>query len=129
MHQRRLAIAKHSQDEELDDEFADVGCSVTPINTDVGITFVDPFVKDDPWRGHIAKVERLAALRARIAKPIVDTRRASRAHSGCLQSSFASSRLLQIYLVVRDRCYNRLTACQNYILSHKKDHLILFTRC
>ena len=58
---RRLTIAKQSQDEELDDEFADVGCSVTPINTDVGITFVDPFVKDYPWRSHAAKVQRLAA--------------------------------------------------------------------
>ena len=77
MHHRRLAIAKESQDEELDDEFADVGCSVTPINTDVGITIFDPFVKDDPWRGQAAKVERLATLRARIPTPTVDTRRSS----------------------------------------------------
>ena len=66
-----------------DDSFAGtVPRSVMLANSDVRITLVDPFVKDDLWRGQAAKVQRLAALRDRIAKLFVDTRRALSGHSG-----------------------------------------------
>ena len=82
--QRRAAIAEQAHDIDVDDDsFADtVRRSATSANSDGRISLVDPFVKDDPWRGQAAKIKRLAAFRDRIAKPIVDTRRSSSAHSG-----------------------------------------------
>ena len=82
--QRSATITEQAHDIDVDDDsFADtVRRSATPANSDGRISLVDPFVKDDPWRGQAAKIERLAALRDRIAKPIVDTRRSSSAHSG-----------------------------------------------
>ena len=52
--------------------------------SEVSATLVDPMqqIEGDPWRSRAAKLERLTALRARISAPIVDTRRASSAHSG-----------------------------------------------
>ena len=48
------------------------------------VTLLDPMqqIECDPWLGHATKVERLKALRARIAAPIADTRRGTTAHSG-----------------------------------------------
>ena len=74
-----------------EDKFTFEGTSLSIISIDIAhvarfsvpkSSAVDPFVADDPWRGQAAKLERLTALRVRIGKPIVDTRRASSAHSG-----------------------------------------------
>ena len=68
---RRFANNSSPQDVELDDaSFADaVPRPAASTNADVSIIFVDPFVKDEPCRGHAAKLERLTALRARITAP------------------------------------------------------------
>ena len=69
VHAARVTVPKHPVSANVDAEHESA-------------SKVDPFVNDDPWRGHAAKLERLTSLRARIAKPIADTRRTSSAHSG-----------------------------------------------